>query len=330
MSAASLPPGTPIPPGTYTRESVTVTYGPLPPGGDAGNAIEPLPALAAPRRLPWTKIMLGALAILVVGGSALALVDWVTALLARSPWLGGTVVALVVAAIGSAGLAVHQEWRQIRRFDAVGRLRARAAARMNAETRGEGAAIIGQILAALPQDPALEARATQLKRMIHDALGDRQAFALFHRTILKPLDERAQAVVVRAARDAAVGVSISPVAMLDVAITIWRSVRMIRQIAAVYGFRPGTTATVVLARRVLVSAATNAAIDIAGTVWSEHLGHRVAGVLSQKLAEGVITAIRTARLGLATMEACRPLPFGEAEQPTLASLRQQVIKGLTS
>ena len=69
---------------------------------------------------------------------------------------------------------------------------------------------------------------------------------------------------------------------------------------------------------------------LAGTVWSEHLGGRVAAMLSHKLAEGVITAIRTARLGLATMEACRPLPFGEAEQPTLAGLRQQVMKGLSS
>jgi putative membrane protein len=244
--------------------------------------------------------------------------------------IGGAVIALLAATLGSAVAAVHQEWRQIRRFDAVTTLRERAALRMTEETRGEGIVIIGQILKALPADPALEARATQLRQMIHDALGDRQAFALFHRTILKPLDERAQQIVVRAARDAAVGVSISPVAALDVAITIWRSVRMVRQIAAVYGFRPGTAATVVLARRVLISAATNAAIDVAGTVWSEHLGHRVAGVLSQKLAEGVITAIRTARLGLATMEACRPLPFGEAEQPTLASLRQQVVKGLSS
>jgi putative membrane protein len=201
---------------------------------------------------------------------------------------------------------------------------------MTEDSRGEGIVIIGQILKALPQDPALEARAVQLKQMIHDALGDRQAFALFHRTILKPLDERAQAIVVRAARDAAVGVSISPVAALDVAITIWRSVRMIRQIAAVYGFRPGTTATLMLARRVLATAATNAAIDVAGSVWSEHLGGRVAAVLSHKLAEGVVTAIRTARLGLATMEACRPLPFGEAEQPTLVGLRQQVMKGLAS
>ena len=71
-------------------------------------------------------------------------------------------------------------------------------------------------------------------------------------------------------------------------------------------------------------------LPLAGTVWSEHLGHRVAAMLSHKLAEGVITAIRTARLGLATMAACRPLPFGEAEQPTLASLRSQVIKGLSS
>lgn len=318
-----------LPPGTYSRDSVTVSYGPTPPGAD-GPQIAPLPALAAPRRLPWTRVLGVSLGLLLLGAIGMQLVDWIAALFARSTWLGGAVVALLVAAIGSAVAAVHQEWRQIRRFDAVTALRERAALRVNEDARGEGVVIIGQILKALPQDPALEARAIELRRMSYDALGDRQAFALFHRTILKPLDERAQAIVVRAARDAAVGVSISPVAALDVAITIWRSVRMIRQIAAVYGFRPGTTATLVLARRVLVSAATNAAIDVAGSVWSEHLGGRVAAMLSHKLAEGVITAIRTARLGLATMEACRPLPFGEAAQPTLASLRQQVMKALSS
>lgn len=147
--------------------------------------------------------------------------------------------------------------------------------------------------------------------------------------MLQPLDERAQAIIVRAARDAAIGVSISPIAALDVAITIWRSLRMIRDIAGVYGFRPGAAATLSLARRMFVTAAANAALDIAGTMWGEHLGGRVAGVLSAKLSEGIITAVRTARLGLATIEACRPLPFAEDQRPGLAQLRKQVLAGLS-
>jgi putative membrane protein len=292
-------------------------------------ATEPLAPDAAPRRSPWARLFGGALGLLASMVLGVWVYDWIAGLFARSSLLGWTGTGLLAAFAASMVALVARELNQMRRLAAVAELRERARARMEADTPGDGMAVIGAILRALPAQPDTAERVVQFRAMVHGALSDRQTLQLFDRSVLRPLDERAQAIIVRAARDAAVGVSISPLAVLDVVVTVWRSLRMIRDIAGLYGFRPGAAATLALARRLFVTATAAAAIDVAGTMWGEHLSGRVAGVLSAKLSEGIITAVRTARLGLATIEACRPLPFAEDQRPGLAQLGKQVLAGLS-
>jgi putative membrane protein len=104
---------------------------------------------------------------------------------------------------------------------------------------------------------------------------------------------------------------------------------MIRQVAEVYGLRPGIVGTASLLRRALTSAAFTATVDVAGDAWSAHLGGRVAGFVSARLAEGVFAAVRVARLGLLTMEMCRPLPFAEGDKPRLSQLRAEIASWFT-
>jgi putative membrane protein len=47
------------------------------------------------------------------------------------------------------------------------------------------------------------------------------------------------------------------------------------------------------------------------------VGHGVAAKLSARLGEGIINGILTARIGLATIAVCRPLPFAARPAPTL-------------
>ena len=106
------------------------------------------------------------------------------------------------------------------------------------------------------------------------------------------------------------------------------TLRMIRQIAEAYGLRPGPIATLSLARRILTGAAGISVVDVMGDMWAQHLGHRVAGLISAKLAEGVYAAVRVSRLGLLTIETCRPVPFGESDKPGLDQLRQDIFARL--
>jgi uncharacterized membrane protein YcjF (UPF0283 family) len=56
-----------------------------------------------------------------------------------------------------------------------------------------------------------------------------------------------------------------------------------------------------------------------------HAGARLGGLLLSVWAgEGMLTAARTARMGLLTMEACRPVPFGEADRASIARLTREL------
>jgi putative membrane protein len=57
------------------------------------------------------------------------------------------------------------------------------------------------------------------------------------------------------------------------------------------------------------------------------IGHGVAAKLSAKLGEGVLNGLLTARLGLATMDATRPLPFAALRRPALNDLAGMLLKG---
>jgi uncharacterized membrane protein YcjF (UPF0283 family) len=39
--------------------------------------------------------------------------------------------------------------------------------------------------------------------------------------------------------------------------------------------------------------------------------------------------VRIARLGLTTMDLCRPVPFSAEDKPNLGKLRDQIFRGLT-
>ena len=59
--------------------------------------------------------------------------------------------------------------------------------------------------------------------------------------------------------------------------------------------------------------------------WSS-LGHGVAAKLSQRLGEGILNGLLTARLGLAAIEVTRPLPFTALPRPALADLAKDLLR----
>jgi putative membrane protein len=56
------------------------------------------------------------------------------------------------------------------------------------------------------------------------------------------------------------------------------------------------------------------------------LGHGIAAKLSQRLGEGVLNGLLTARLGLAAIDLTRPLPFNALPRPALADLAKDLLR----
>jgi hypothetical protein len=85
----------------------------------------------------------------------------------------------------------------------------------------------------------------------------------------------------------------------------WSRIRLIRQVF----------------RNMLYAGAT----ELVTEVGMDLLGAELTAKLSARAAQGVGAGLLTARLGMRTMEACRPLPWCADEKPKVGELRKRLI-----
>jgi putative membrane protein len=290
-----------------------------------------VPALAsvppAPRRRRYGRWF--AYLALAFFGAVLAYdaAQFLWSLFAVSYLAGALGSALLLAALVAGVVWIAHEVRSLRALGVADHLRTDSAA-LRADP-GHGRAIdwIARAAPAARANPAAREGMSRLRDMLSDVHTNAEALALFEREVVEPLDRQASAAIARAARDTAIGVAASPVALLDAVIGIARALRMIRAVATIYGLRPSTLSSLRLLKRALLDGAGFATADIAGDAWTEvlsGLGSRVTGFVSARLGEGVFAAVRMTRLGLTAVQACRPIPF--AGDKRLASLRQDLVK----
>jgi len=240
---------------------------------------------------------------------------------------GAAATALLAAALVMGAIWIGNEIRMLRALDVADRIRAATGALRNDTGHGAAAEWIARIAPAVRSNAAAREGMSRLREMLSDVHTNAEAIALLEREVVEPLDRQASGAIARAARDTAIGVAASPVAILDAVIGIVRALRMIRAIATIYGLRPGTFASIRLFKRALLDGASFATADIAGDAWTEvlgGLGSRLTGFVSARLGEGVFAAVRMTRLGLTTMQACRPIPF--AGDQRLSAMRHELFK----
>ena len=105
-----------------------------------------------------------------------------------------------------------------------------------------------------------------------------------------------------------------------------RAMRLIREIAQIYGQRPGLAGTVHLLRRLVGGAGLVGAVDLVGGVLVQQLSGAVVERLSAAAAESAYAAQKMARLGIVAMVLCRPAEFRPGEIPSLRSLVSGLLK----
>jgi len=265
--------------------------------------------------------------VLLVGWAGIDAAAWISGAFDRSAVLGVLAAAVVTAGVSGAGVIVAREAISLMRLRSVEAVRRRFSDQMLTPLLTRNA--IAEVLAVLPRDRETTRAIATFQRQVQAHHGRTQQIELLSRSVLRPLDERAQ-VHVRTAVVRAFGITaISPTALTDAAFFLACGVRMVRAVAAVYGHRPTAAATIHLLRRLLFEAGKLAAVDLAGASLVQHLGGAVTERFATTTADALYAAYRMARLGIIVMDLCRPLAWERDEVPSVASLVSGVLSRRT-
>jgi putative membrane protein len=299
----------------------------LPPPPE-GRAMLTVAALAARRPSRLARLFWGLAG--SIFGVAISLAAWnfAAGLVTSVPLLGYIVSALMIALIVVL-LAIAL--REIAAFARLGRIDAlhRAADTALADDDLPAARRLTDDLVKLyaGREDTRWGR-ERLAEQRNDQFDAAALLALAEAELLTPLDAAAARQVEAAARQVAAVTALVPLALADVVVALTANLRMIRRIAEIYGGRSGTLGSLRLTRAVLTHLLATGAVAVGDDVISSVAGGSLLSKISRRFGEGVVNGALTARVGVAAMEVCRPLPFSPGKRPKVRRLLATALSGL--
>lgn len=266
---------------------------------------EPVPVLIdpPPPRSAAALALAGAL-IMAVGFTVLTGANFVSDQFVRSALLGWTTlgVAGLGVAVGGAGM-----WRELRALFSMRRVDMMRADFLS----GEHSRVARAALAWAEIAPGGAALAPALRTM-----NDPDAMvALLRAGPSAALQAAAEAQGRAAAVQVVAGIAAMPSPAFDTLLIGWRGLRLIRQVAALYGVRPGALGALSLLRRTVSSATLVGATELAANAATQAvLSHPLLSHVVGEIAGAGVAARRMLVLSRAAAVACDPVPEPLGEQ----------------
>ena len=274
-------------------------------------------------RLIMTSLVLFCFALLAQG------VQWIVNAITDQQWitLFFAVAFLLISLTGVR--TIFQEWRKLRKLRQH-ELMQQEADKYRAElptTSGEKSQIFcKQLLEQMQITPQLEQSQKQWLSQINEYHNSEQVMTMFSQTVLSPMDKQAQKLIAKHARDNAVIVALSPVAIADVLMVAWRNFALINKITRIYGMELGYFSRLHLFKMVIKNMVFAGTTELVAGMLSHNVLRRLFGQAIQGLGVGILTA----RLGIKAMEFCRPITFKNEEKPNLKVMSKEIYLSLVN
>lgn len=310
------------PPKRKPRAIAGITFEPELEGGDV--IVAPLPPPTS-RRWRWGMILGGSLFSLASMWAGLAITQLVEDFFARSVFLGWTALAIAGIA-GFAALAiVFREIWAMARLNRIAHIQEDAAHALNTDEPSAARRAIDNLKSLYGARDDARWGLDNLKQFDSDIMDPRDRVKLVDRYLVAPRDEEAHRIIARASRRITLLTTVTPVAALDLLFVAAQNLRMMRELATLYGGRPSLFSTLRLARLVIGHLAVTGGLALSDNLLQHVVGKGLLGRLSARFGEGAVNGILTARIGLAARDVCRPIPQETSAKETLGSLMRELV-----
>lgn len=281
--------------------------------------------LGGRKRFRWLALLLSALSALVAMWAGLAVTQLIEAFFARSQWLGWIALGLAGVA-GLAALAVvFREILGLARLNSIEALQDKTARALNLDDNSAAQQALAELRSLYAGRGELRMGLAQLQSHAGDIMDPQDRIRLAERLLLEPVDGEARKLVASRARRVALLTTVTPAAALDILFVAAQNFSMLRDIASLYGGKPATLATLRLARMVMAHLAVTGGLALSDNLLQHLLGKGLLGRISARFGEGAVNGILTARIGMAAISVCRPVPAGSSSSQSLASLLKEVF-----
>ena len=262
-----------------------------------GRAMQAAARMAARRpsllaRMFWwvTTTLIGAVV-------SIAAWDFANGLIARAPVLGWIVTALFALFVAILLLMAVRELAALARLTRIDDLRHQAATAIEAADLPAARKVTDRLVTLYSSREDTRWGRERLQELRGDQMDAAALLTLADAELLAPLDVAA-------------------------------NLRMIRRVADVYGGRSGFFGSWQLTRAVLSHLVATGAVAVGDDMLEPVLGGSLLGKLSRRFGEGLVNGALTARVGVAAMDVCRPLPFPAGKRPTSRGIVQRSLTGL--
>ena len=263
----------------------------------------------------------------VLLASSAELVFFIIAMVEKFDWLAGVWLAIFCVLAGTVLRQVFVEYTGLKQLKQQSDIRSESEIMSNSSVIGLAEQHCLNIAKKLSKD--YQHLVVNWSDSLDAHLCDSEVLSLFEHQVLAPIDKLAIKQVSKNASAASVMIAVSPFALLDMLIVLWRNIRMMNQVSEIYGLHLGYWARVKLIRKIFHTMLYAGAAEILSDAGNYALSAGITGKLSTRVAQGMGAGVLTARIGLKAINESRPLPWLSQTKPGLSGISKQLLADLT-